>query len=77
MVGTRVCGAGNTSAGRMPGAGTMVGAAHPKLGVSYRLDGPLEVERLVGKRGFGGSAVPQRTVTECPQASGTERERKD
>ena len=75
VVGTRVCGAGHTLAGRMPGAGTTVGAARPKLGVTYRLDGPLDVERLVGERGFGESSVPRRTVTECTQASGVEGER--
>ena len=72
VVGTLVCGAGHTLAGQMPGAGATVGAARPKLGVTYRLDGPLDVERLVGERGFGESVVPQRMVTECPQASGVE-----
>ena len=77
VVGTRVCGAGHTLAGRIPGAGTTVGTARSKLGVTYRLDGPLEVERLVGEPSFRESAVPRRTVTKFPQASGVERERDD
>ena len=59
----------------MPEDGTKVGAARPKLGATYRLDGPLDVERSAVERGFGESAVPQRTVTEYPQASGVEREK--
>ena len=55
-LGTRVCGTGQTLAGRMPGAGTTVGAARPKLGVTYRLDDPLDVERLVGDGDFLGRA---------------------
>ena len=75
MIGTRVCGAGHTLAGRIVGPGTTVGAVRPKLGVTYRIAGPMEVEQLVGERGFGESAVTRRKVTECPQASGVEQER--
>ena len=59
---------GETLAGWMPRTGKTVGAARPKLRVTYRLDGLLDVELMVGERGFGESAVPQRTATEFPQA---------
>ena len=42
------------------------GAARPNLGVTYRLDGPLDVERLVGERGFQGE---RGTTERAPSAT--------